>query len=64
METAFSVAFDLGTTTLAAVLLKGKQILARTFRTNPQRAFGADVISRISTQAVHRTTRAFFSRFF
>ncbi|MCR5162911.1 MAG: ASKHA domain-containing protein [Thermoguttaceae bacterium] len=47
METAFSVAFDLGTTTLAAVLLKGKQILARTFRTNPQRAFGADVISRI-----------------
>lgn len=51
MESAFSVAFDLGTTTLAAVLLKGKKILARTFRTNPQRAFGADVISRIQYAA-------------
>lgn len=51
MESAFTAAFDLGTTTLAAVLVQGGKIVARTFRTNPQRAFGADVISRIQYAA-------------
>jgi len=50
-ESAFSLAFDLGTTTLAAVLLEGKEIVARSFRPNPQRVFGADVISRIQYAA-------------
>ncbi|MDO4629510.1 MAG: hypothetical protein Q4C70_10035, partial [Planctomycetia bacterium] len=40
-------AFDIGTTTLAGCLLKGKSVIASTSRPNPQRCFGADVISRI-----------------
>jgi len=40
---------DIGTTTLALALvsLDGKQIIKVLTKTNPQRAFGADVISRI-----------------
>ena len=44
------VAFDIGTTTCAAFLvsLKTKKTLAVTAAVNPQTAFGADVITRIS----------------
>lgn len=45
----FAIAFDLGTTTIAASLLElhsGKQ-LSKTGAMNPQRAFGADVVSRL-----------------
>ncbi len=42
-----SFAFDIGTTTLAGRLLEGKSVVASASRPNPQRCFGADVISRI-----------------
>ncbi|MBE6586296.1 MAG: DUF4445 domain-containing protein [Ruminococcaceae bacterium] len=44
------VALDIGTTTLAAALvsLKDGAILRTTSRLNPQKSFGADVMSRIS----------------
>lgn len=46
---AFGVAFDMGTTTLAAALvnLRDGQVLDVASRLNPQARFGADVISRI-----------------
>lgn len=43
----FSFAFDVGTTTLAGCFLDGKSVVASASRPNPQRCFGADVISRI-----------------
>lgn len=45
----YVIAFDVGTTTLAAYLLNGctGELLARTGMQNPQTSFGADVISRI-----------------
>ncbi len=45
-----AIAVDLGTTTIAAVLVdrENKRILARRTATNRQRAFGADVVTRIS----------------
>ncbi|NLK50888.1 MAG: DUF4445 domain-containing protein [Syntrophomonadaceae bacterium] len=46
----FGVALDMGTTTMVGALIDlntGKQ-LAVTSRTNPQRSFGADIISRLS----------------
>lgn len=43
----FSLAFDIGTTTVAGFLLNGSRELASESRLNPQAAFGADVISRI-----------------
>ncbi|MDT3699869.1 MAG: ASKHA domain-containing protein [Thermincola sp.] len=45
----FGVAFDIGSTTVAGMLLdinKGK-VIAAAAETNPQTAFGADVVSRI-----------------
>lgn len=45
----YGVAFDIGSTTVAAMLVdlnKGK-VIAATAETNPQAAYGADVISRI-----------------
>ncbi len=46
---ACHVAFDLGTTTVAAYLLDGTTgaLLAQEGRKNPQQSFGSDVISRI-----------------
>lgn len=48
-EAGYCLAFDLGTTTVAAYLMdavSGK-VLARTSCMNPQRQYGADVISRL-----------------
>ena len=42
-----AIAFDLGTTTLVAVLLESGKVVGVTARANPQRQFGDDVISRI-----------------
>ncbi len=52
--TGWGVAFDLGTTTLAACLvrLSDAAVVARTSRLNPQAVFGSDVISRIGACAV------------
>ncbi len=46
----FGVAFDIGTTTIAGSLidLKKAEVLAVAAITNPQNAYGADVISRIT----------------
>lgn len=44
---AYTLAFDIGTTTVAGFLLRGDQELARESRFNPQAVYGADVISRI-----------------
>ena len=41
------MAYDIGTTTLAAMLTKDGRVLGASAVENPQRAFGADVISRI-----------------
>ncbi|MBE6424908.1 MAG: DUF4445 domain-containing protein [Thermoguttaceae bacterium] len=49
----FSLAFDLGTTTLAASLIQEKSILATVSRPNPQAPYGADVISRIEYGTRH-----------
>lgn len=45
----YSIAFDLGTTTLAGSLINTKsgERLASTGSMNPQRSFGADVVSRL-----------------
>lgn len=47
-ESSFSIAFDLGTTTLAASIIHRETVLATVSRLNPQVQFGADVISRIN----------------
>lgn len=47
MFRGFGVAFDIGTTTLAAQLYGAGGLLAQASAPNPQSAFGADVISRI-----------------
>ena len=49
-ETNFGIAFDIGTTTVAAVLwnLNTKEKISTIGGVNPQRNFGADVISRIA----------------
>jgi uncharacterized 2Fe-2S/4Fe-4S cluster protein (DUF4445 family) len=50
-ERMFGIAFDLGTTTVVATLLDlsaGLPVAVRS-KLNPQQAFGADVITRIST---------------
>lgn len=46
----FGVAFDIGTTTVVGLLvdLANQKVIATHSETNPQSAFGADVISRIS----------------
>lgn len=49
----YSLAFDLGTTTLAAALIQEKTILATVSRPNPQAPYGADVISRIQYGTRH-----------
>lgn len=47
-ENGYRLAFDIGTTTMAGFLLDGSGTeLACDSRENPQRAYGADVISRI-----------------
>ena len=48
-EGPFALALDIGTTTLALALvsLKNNGIVRAATRTNPQRAFGADVMNRI-----------------
>ena len=51
LETSsYGIALDIGTTTLAAALvdLKNGKTVATLARLNPQRSFGADVMSRIS----------------
>lgn len=46
-ENSYAAAIDIGTTTLAFVLWKNHQIIARSAGINHQRMYGADVISRI-----------------
>lgn len=48
-ENPYALAFDVGTTTVVAYLMNGQtgQCLARASCLNPQRQYGADVISRI-----------------
>ena len=41
------IALDLGTTTIAARLFSGREVLAEVTRRNSTRIYGADVISRI-----------------
>jgi uncharacterized 2Fe-2S/4Fe-4S cluster protein (DUF4445 family) len=55
----YALALDLGTTTLAASLIElpGGRRLAQTGSMNPQRKFGADVVSRLDT-AVHSAAAA------
>ena len=43
----YSLAVDIGTTTLEAVLIGGAEIIARAANVNPQAAYAADVIGRI-----------------
>ncbi|MEE9166037.1 MAG: ASKHA domain-containing protein [Candidatus Neomarinimicrobiota bacterium] len=54
-ETLFGVAFDIGTTTVAARLLNMNtgQVSAVASTVNPQKNYGADVISRISHIVEH-----------
>ena len=48
-EAAYSIAVDIGTTTLTAFLLRpGSGMIQATFRKNPQTLYGADLITRIS----------------
>ncbi len=49
----FGVAFDIGTTTVAGMLVdvNDRKIIAAQSETNPQAVFGADVISRIEAAA-------------
>lgn len=56
---SYVAAFDLGTTSLAGYLLdkENNRQLAVTSRFNPQRIYGADVISRAHHEAVHRDGR-------
>jgi len=49
----YNLAIDLGTTTISFYLLKGSKILKSYASQNPQRAYGADVISRISASREH-----------
>lgn len=48
----FRLAFDIGTTTVVGYLLKNGRELACASRSNPQTAFGADVVTRIR-HAIH-----------
>lgn len=52
-EALFGVAFDIGTTTVAGMLVdvNKRRIIATQSETNPQAVFGADVISRIEAAA-------------
>jgi len=52
-EYLFGVAFDIGTTTVVGMLvdINQRKIVATQSQTNPQAAFGADVISRIKAAA-------------
>lgn len=67
---AYALAFDVGTTTVVACLLDGKngKMLAQGSAINPQYQFGADVISRIQyalkegTQALGRCIREEMAR--
>ena len=43
----FSIAFDIGTTTLVCYLLCGSEEIATYAMPNPQRSYGADVVSRL-----------------
>jgi len=54
-KSLFGVAFDIGTTTVVGMLVdvNNKKIIATHSKTNPQAAFGADVISRIGAAATH-----------
>jgi uncharacterized 2Fe-2S/4Fe-4S cluster protein (DUF4445 family) len=49
----YGVAFDIGTTTVVGILVDAgrRKVVATATRTNPQAAFGADVISRIAAAA-------------
>ena len=57
-KNAYTLAFDIGTTTVVAYLLDGKtgKQLAQASCLNPQGAFGADVISRIQHVMTTGTT--------
>lgn len=48
-SSSFAVAFDLGTTTIAAALVSvpGGEVIARTGSLNPQRKHGLDVVTRL-----------------
>ncbi len=50
--TEYGLAFDIGTTTLAAQLFCRDQLVGTASRRNPQCAFGADVITRIG-RSIH-----------
>ena len=43
----FSIAFDIGTTTVVCYLLRGGEEISVCSAPNPQRAYGADVVSRL-----------------
>ena len=47
-ESGLSLAVDIGTTTVAAYLMENGNLLATESALNPQSAYGADVVSRIS----------------
>lgn len=48
MKTGVNIALDIGTTTLEAALLRGREILCETKCRNEQRKFGLDVMSRLT----------------
>ena len=47
VQSGWQLAFDIGTTTVVGYLLQGGRELACESRSNPQAAFGADVVTRI-----------------
>ncbi len=49
VKEGYGIAVDIGTTTVAVALveLKGQKVVDVTKRINPQKAYGADVVSRI-----------------
>lgn len=51
VTTADGVAIDIGTTTIAAMRFENGKLAARAAEINPQRRFGADVLSRIEAAA-------------
>jgi len=60
----YAIAIDLGTTTLAASLIElpGGRRLAMTGSLNPQRLFGADVVSRLDAAVQSEATQGEMSR--
>ena len=46
-EDGYAIAFDIGTTTVVCYLLRGGEEISACAMSNPQRAYGADVVSRL-----------------